>query len=630
MNEPVAKRNSGAVATSEKQRRKIAVFQRVKARPETVSVTDWLDKISREYRVSSATVRRWCTEIEAYGVNETKPRNSRGPSAWDSAAIEYLQGVYLKAIREVGECTKRAAYKALCRKAEIEGWKVGSEQSCYQYLKAVHPLLVKYAKGGERALDNFFYINRDLSTLKPFQIVVGDQHTFDFWVRDPDGKLIRPQCYVWLDMGTRLVYGLEFEKQYSSRTVKEALKSGIRRFGTFDCTYNDNGKPELSAAMNDLIQELGIWGMKNSDLAELYHTEKGVYIVEDENGQIIGYAKDRDEWYRFHRRIVANVRNAKAKPIERFFKTLEQLIVDRGCPGKVRDLSASAGEDEEARKRLKQQAESLLTAEEFARLVVTCIDEYESRRHESLGISPRQRLMEWVDQGWKPVMVPEETLEWIFLEKAVRKIVTGRITIGSIQYMGDELSERNGSIDESVGILHYEGRRVEVRYNPEDPEFAYAVIDGAIRPLVKVRCIEMLDAEGLEGEMKRKRGQITSIRTAFRSITEKVDPVVLKTNEPTGLQEAKKKQEEVSGKANRILEGDIEAEVQRRISASKLLPFEKRVFETEGERYKYCLMCVASGKVLREEDRRFVREFEEGLTTAEAMYWQEYRRLLSV
>lgn len=628
----IEKRKTGKAVTSEKQRRRVAVYQRLQAKPETVSVTEWINTIAKDYRISPATVRRWSREVEIYGAHNEKTRTTRGPSKWDNAAISWIQGYYLKAIRNVGECSKKAAYKALCRRAAIEGWNIGSESSAYQYLASVHPLLIKFAKGGNRALDNFFYISRDLSTLKPFQIVVGDQHTFNFWVRDPDSpkKIFRPDCYLWLDMGTRLVYGLDFDKKYSTRTVKTALKSGVQRFGAFGCTYNDNGKPEISKAMNQIISELQSWGMKNADLSDLYRTDEGGYIVEDEEGSIIGYAKDQEEWYKFHRRILANVRNAKAKPIERFFKTLEQLLIDSRCPGLVRNINASAAEDEEAKRRLKQQEHDLLTADEFAHLVVSCIDEYESRRHEALGISPRQRLMEWVEQGWKPVRLREEDIAWIFMEREFRKVTSGRIHLGTLQYLGEELKERDGYIDKSVGILHYEGKKIEVRYDPDQPEIAYALADGRIRPLTLSRQIEMLDSDALAEEMSKKRGQMSSVRTAFKNLTEPIEASTIKTEKTVEFQDAKKKGNDLEDQSKRISAEEVNEEVRRRLEQKKITPFEKKIFETAGERYKYCLLCLSNNHELREEDKRFKKQFEDALTGDEAVYWQEYRRLLSV
>jgi len=623
------KPKAAEAAVTDRQRLKTAVYQRVKARPETVHVTDWLERIARDYNISPATARRWAKEVEIYGAYNPKIRNSPGPTNWDPEAISWVIGYYLKAQKEIGDCSKRAAYKALCARAELEGWQIGSEASCYRYLKT-HPLLEEYAKGGERALDNLFYISRDLSTLKPFEIVVGDQHRFNFWTRDPDGKLLRPECYVWLDMGTRLVYGLAFDRNYATRTVKLSLKSGVIRFGAFGCTYNDNGKPEISRAMNEIIGELQAWGMKNADLSELYRDETGGYVVEDENGNILGYTEDREEWYRSQRRILANVRNAKAKPIERFFRTLEQILVDKGCPGLVRNIACSAAEDEEIRKRLKKQSRDLLTTSEFADLVVSCIDEYESRRHETLGISPRQRLMEWIEQGWKPIRLSEPDTDWIFMDRERRKIINGRISIGKRDYMGEELREVNGRIDESVGILHYEGRRVEVRHDPDNPEYAFALIDGTIRPLAQVKAIEMLDADALSEQMKKKRGQISAVREAFQSLTRRIDSLTIKTSESHRIEEAKERQKPLEEAPKKLLEEDVSRELEKRLSGRKVVQFEKKVFETAGERYKYCLTILAAGNRLREEDELFVKQFESTLTGTEAVYWQEYRRLLSV
>ena len=116
------------------------------------------------------------------------------------------------------------------------------------------------------------------------QIVVGDQHIFDYWVEDKEtGKVFRPECYLWLDMRTRMVYGLAFAKPgkgYNSETVRQSLRIGLKRFGKFGRTYNDNGRPELAQAVTAIINELAAYGMEIGSEADLYRTASGAFAVE--------------------------------------------------------------------------------------------------------------------------------------------------------------------------------------------------------------------------------------------------------------------------------------------------------------------------------------------------------------
>ena len=315
--------------------------------------------IAAEFDISVSTVQRYVRELKTYGDGGAPKCRTQGRKlfAWDDAALAFMRSFYLAARREAGGCTARNAYRRTAEEAQKHGWRIGSESSAYKYLSNLSPVLIEYACGGTRALDNKFWILRDLSLLRPFQIVVGDQHRFDFWCEDENGKLFRPECYLWLDMRTRLVYGLAFDRHYTASTVIRALRVGVEHFGRFECTYNDNGTAERSAWTDLVVEQLQTYGMRwGDDIANLYKDdESGMYTVRDDEGSIVAYAKDRAEWYEKNRRIFAQVKNAKTKPIERFISSLEQLFRDQFLTVYVKELNLSAPEEEEAARRLAWQ-----------------------------------------------------------------------------------------------------------------------------------------------------------------------------------------------------------------------------------------------------------------------------------
>lgn len=335
--------------------------------------------------------------------------------AWSEEALTFLRSIYLTSIRNVGDGTMRNAYRLTLREAQIHGWKVGSEPSAYKYLSNLSPALLDYANGGNLALDNKFWILRDLSLLRPFQVIVGDQHRFDFWCTDGNGGYFRPECYLWLDMRTRLVYGVAFDRHYNSSTVIRALRVGVEHFGMFESTYNDNGSSERSAWSDLVVQQLQSYGMRfGSDIADLYKDEdSGQYLVRDDSGSIVAYADDAADWHRKNRRIFANVKNAKTKPIERFFSTLEQMLRDMCLPGFVKELNLSVPEEEEARRRLEWQKKNgyILTFQEFISAAAVALDQYNNRKHSSLGRSPLEELALAEQNGFRRTMLNPADIE---------------------------------------------------------------------------------------------------------------------------------------------------------------------------------------------------------------------------
>ena len=65
---------------------------------------------------------------------------------------------------------------------------------------------------------------RDATSLKVMEYVVGDEHTFDFWVQwtAPNGKVkaVRPKLVAWLDMRSRCIVGDVACVNANSQTLK--------------------------------------------------------------------------------------------------------------------------------------------------------------------------------------------------------------------------------------------------------------------------------------------------------------------------------------------------------------------------------------------------------------------------
>jgi len=257
-------------------------------------------------------------------------------SVWDNEALEYIRKYYLKALRECGVCPKTAVWEKVQAVAAENNWRIGSRSGCYQFLSTIDPKLVAYALGGRRALDNYFYIIRDSAALMPFQVVIGDQHIFDYWVADYEkGTIQRPECYCWLDQHTKLIYGVAFAPlHYSSETVRDALKMGMYRFGRPDCLYNDNGSSECSKAFGEVADDLLRSGIRQKDISDLYKTEDGRYVILDkEEKDVVDVADTADEWNRKTRRRIFASRKTKTVTVSSFDGNIRIFR----SPGKRRD-----------------------------------------------------------------------------------------------------------------------------------------------------------------------------------------------------------------------------------------------------------------------------------------------------
>ena len=582
-----------------------------------------------EFGVSTSTVRRIVKDVRENGF--ITARTSGRGKGWDEEAVQYLQSWYLSFLKNTNVNSKQAAWNAVQAEAKKRGWKIGCRSTAYELLNEIPQLMIKYALAGSRALDNFFYISRDWSRLKPSQIWIGDQHICDFWVvdkTDPEKwQYYRPTLYVWEDGATRCIAGIAVDKNYTSDTVIESLRMGITRFGFFDCTYNDNGTSECSKAATQIIDELIRISDNKShmmDISELYRTKDGNYVVEDPDGNIVSIDETVEEWQRKHRRIYANVKNAKAKPIERLFGSIESKMAEKGIPGHVVTPNAPADQEEKEQKMIDywKANDMILTLDEFMRELVKGIDEYEHTYHSSLKMTPWQAVQKHIAEGWRAVR-PEsqEALDFIFLSRTRAKVRKGRVVINGLQYKGEDLKTVVGQFVD-VGINLHEVEVVDIRYSKTDPAVAYAVIpssENSIRPLKLIEAIDMLDDDAMVQAIRWKRDQMRMVREVFKGL--ELPIVTMISNRLTNqIAEASKVKEKIE------LPPPEKPKVHVPEKQRKVKP--EGFHATEFERYQWLVDKELEGIPLTETETAFMTEYEKAPAfKRQITYWNNYRRL---
>lgn len=584
-----------------------------------------------EFNVSSSTVRRILKDVKRNGF-VLDPTRTRGMN-WSPEAIEYMQSWYLSFMRNSNVKSKAAAWDAVQKEAALKGWKIGCRSSAYELLDEIPEIMERYAMAGNRALDNFFYIDRNWAKLRPGQIWIGDQHICDFWVVDksnPDKwDYYRPTIYVWEDGATRCVASLAVDRDYDSRTVIESTRMAIARFGFIDCTYNDNGSAECSKATTMVLDELLILSggkCHMADLSELYRTKDGVYAVQDPDGNVVSLDETVSEWRRKHRRSYANVKNAKAKPIERLFSTIETRMAQRGIPGHVVTPDAPADQEEKEQKMLDwwKEKDMILTLEEFMTELVKGIDEYEHSYHSSLKMSPWDAVQKHIAEGWRAMRPASQSeLDFIFLERTRAKIRRGRVTVNNIQYRGEDLKTVVGQ-SADVGLVLHEGETVEVRYSNIDPSVAYAIFPSSvqkIRPLRPVTPIDMLDDEAMVEAIRWKRSQMKAIRDAFNTLA-------LPAAEVMRLKDGGAIGQELPPPPPVLPEEPAEPPRVHVPDEKPARPHVEKLHATAFERYQWLLDKVIGGESLAEAEKTFMVNYESAPEyEMQKSYWDTYRRM---
>lgn len=582
---------------TEKDRQKFNVIQKLRSLPSGMPKCERYSSVAFFFGISEATVRRYEKDFDKTGLIVSSPRKPTSRS-FDPEAIAWVKGYMLKARRDTGFCTKQSAWEALEKKAEETGWNIGSRSTAFVILGTIDKQLLDFSTGGNRALDNYFYIRRDCTKLRPFQIIIGDQHIFDYWCADYEtGKIFRPECYCWIDMCTKMVYGVALETHsYTAETVKESLRNGIFRHGLFENTYNDNGKPECSRATEQVVDDLMHAGAGMNDIAELDRTKSGRYAIELEDGSVM----DAGPTAGSYRRIFAQVKNAKAKDIERFFRTIEEMLKKMNLPGHAATPGAAAAVDEVERARLERDKNHhiLLDIYEFAQALTECFETYETTVHATLGMSPRDYLEKRKAMGWQENRrLSDLDVDCIMMSRTRRKVRNGFVQIGSRYYNGPLLTTTGSEVDDT-GVWRHDGEVLDVRFSPWDPSYIIVRVPDSEEPwrplLLDDGANIMLDDIALKDRMAEKRAQMKAVRQAFKVATEMIGDVIYRPE----------KQE--------IVDVPEEQPPMKSLPEPRVRPFRPEYFAHGWERYAWYMDMVLTGNMeyLTEEDRAWARSYK--------------------
>lgn len=598
--------------------------------------TKWVQMVAIRYSRNPATIYRYMRRYDRAGLAGLKHRKSTGgtPRSWNPPeAIDFWVGLCLK--REHRNISKEALYECLMIEANKRGWRIGSYRSALWWFdKRVTPQLLALQRGGVRALDNTLPpICRDYSDLKPFEILVGDQHRFDFWVMDDEtGEVFRPEGYFWQDLRTRCFYGGAVAERYDSHLMGLALRIGLRRFGAFGSIYTDHGKPEESKYIMGVLKEMRALDLGIEETFDIPADVSGA----DPEEMICRIMLPGD-----HRKAI--VRNAKAKMIESTFNSLEKIFRNQlRLSGNVKRLAALQEEWEIDEKEAETLARAgkLLTFKEFVLAAYRALDFYNDQK-DHRGVlrewlwdpkpkkaTPMQCLrMCYTQDGWRPRRLPEDAIELAFLPRAKRAVDKGRIIFRKEHYEHEALM--------SLDV----GERVEIRFDPLDQFWLLVLHRGKF--LCRAEPIEyssMRDRELAErkiGEKAKRRRmfteqyrQLTSWLPDFREYSrvpaaERAAAVIGKAKRET----LKRAEEDEERYRIRTTE-ELAAEAKRIESYTP--PERKPAFHTEEGRYQHGLDRMAQGENISDEDAEFMNKYEAKMSIEGKQYWSTYKDVIGL
>lgn len=156
-------------------------------------------------------------------------------------------------------------------------------------------------RNGEKAFSDrcMPYIMRMYDTLQPNDVWIADNHTLDIQSLDGNGEKHRLYLTAFLDAKSGVLVGWNITETVDSQSTILALRHGIMRFGIPKAVYFDNGREFLT-----------------HDVGGRGHRKRKSNADELEPPTIL-----KRLGIEMHNAIV---RNAKAKPIERTFRTVKE------------------------------------------------------------------------------------------------------------------------------------------------------------------------------------------------------------------------------------------------------------------------------------------------------------------
>lgn len=330
------------------------------------------------------------------------------------------------------------------------------------------------------------------------EVWFGDHHVLDVFIKDMNGKIVKPWLTAWLDGASGCIVGWCLSTNPNSQTIAESFAYGVCEkkdspfWGVPTIVYTDNGRDYRSHAFEGgkLTEKSFGKGMPFNIETDGILKQLGIENI---------HAKPYQGW---------------SKPIERFFGTFADRHVRElpGWCGRHPD-ERNEGFDKEL-KKLAQQ-DKLFTMEELRCWLKNVLDEYHNTEHSGYG-------------GKKPIDIylngekaRQDKPSWALLsilkmEFTERKITTQGINFDNKLYWNIALSQR-----------HLIDQKVRIRYNRENKNTIIVIHEGKFICAANVKeNLKMVkeDEEKLGEHIANQKRQEREVKERIAELTGKPAP----------------------------------------------------------------------------------------------------------
>jgi len=464
-------------------------------------------------KIAISTLRAWVAEIDR-GNEKALSRTARADRGrrrgfvnrrWDKACplpeleknrlaseIEtYIRGLWRSGVNSERKINSLASTQ-LAELSRAAGWQDATPELCAPglYLVRRHQecrLVATKEKDAKAFHDHYTpRIRRRREGLKPLDIVIGDVHPVDIYIRREDGSIATARMIAWLDLATNdFCYTLVLLPKGRGITQAHIVQSFVdmvRAWGLPRALYLDNGSEYKFGPWIEGFRKL-------QGLVEAWHSFQFHLCSAGEIDALIGEGEAAPEPLPAVTR--ARPFNAPAKAIEGMFAALGKFTTM---------IDGYVGGD-----RMRKRTHKLGAApkpfpgtwEEFQRDFAEAVAFY--RNEKQAGTmeykSVNERWAEFIGAGWHRIEVGPETLLAAFAGTERVRVHNGGIRCGDEWYFDDAL-------------IPAFGQMIEVQYAKWDARFAlwidvagkYVLIPKAtaFHPMDKAGAIEQGRRVGLQ------------------------------------------------------------------------------------------------------------------------------------
>ncbi|WP_319775516.1 transposase domain-containing protein [Breoghania sp.] len=425
--------------------------------------------VARDVGVSTSTLWNWVRAAAKVSASDRlaalAPRYkgrtataSVSPEAWD-----FLKADWLRPEAPNFE----ACFRRLERAAKEQGWTLPSAKTLRRRLDRELPRAVQtLARRGTKAVQAIYpHQTRDRSVFHAMQAVNADGHKFDVFVRWPDGSVSRPLMVAIQDLYSGMMLAHRIGESESWPLVRHAFADMVESWGIPESATLDNGRAFASKWLT---------GKQKSRFR--------FKIREDEPEGVLTTLGIKVNW--------ATPYHGQAKPIERAFRDLCEDIAKH-----PRFAGAYTGNRPDAKP--ENYASKAIPIETFRAVVAEEIRHHNERPGRRATVCAGRSLAETFSTSYEQALIKGAT-------EAQRRMLL-------MAAEGVTASKRNGEVMLADNrywaepLVDFAGRKVTVRFDPDDLLAGIAVyaVDG--RFLCEAPCIEATGFNDMAAAQKHGR-----------------------------------------------------------------------------------------------------------------------------